>query len=154
MQTCMHTYMHAYTLMSSCGLFMTTYIHTYIHRWVVVAFFETSGQILQSQGLKHAYMHIYIYTYSDFHNDCLFFSTKKNYIDTERWEQRPKRFALAPEFELEFFFWEKKRQSLWKSEFIHRWAVVAFFETSSERIKTQGLMHVCIHTYIHTYTDG
>jgi hypothetical protein len=41
----------------------------------------------------------------------LFLAQKKNYIDTERWEQRPKRWALAPECELEFFFIEKKKDS-------------------------------------------
>ncbi len=38
-----------------------------------------------------------------------FFSTKKTYIDTEPWEQRPNRCALAPEFELEFFLSRKKK---------------------------------------------
>jgi hypothetical protein len=38
-----------------------------------------------------------------------FLAQKKHYIDTERWEQRPKRCTLALEIELEFFFIEKKK---------------------------------------------
>ncbi len=39
----------------------------------------------------------------------VFLEHKKNNIDTERWEQRPKRCALAPEFEIEFFLSRKKK---------------------------------------------
>ncbi len=36
---------------------------------------------------------------------------KKNYFDTERWDQRPNWSILGPEFELEVFFMEEKKHN-------------------------------------------
>ncbi len=51
-----------------------TDMHVCIHAFTYYVTYTYSGFILTA----------YVHTYSDFHNDCLFFGTKKNYIDTER----------------------------------------------------------------------
>jgi hypothetical protein len=57
-------------------------------------------------------------TYSDFHNDCLFFSRKKKFKFKFRSQSAPVRSLFSALGINIIVFVLKKRQSLWKSEYI------------------------------------
>ena len=61
-------------------------------------------------------VHKHARTYADFHNDCLFLAQKKTILIPNA-ENKDRTGALwLRNLNLSFFFREKKRQSLWKSE--------------------------------------
>ncbi len=96
--------------------------------------------------------------YSHFHNDCLFFSLKKklNVWSCERnapvWD-----FSTALGTTV-FSFFLKKRQSLWKWEYIHLfWLQSDLYESwnnlwiAAATETDLAYIHTYIHTCIHTY---
>ncbi len=71
-QTCIHISYHIQTCTFRLISYTCMHIHYHIHTCTYTC---AIMKLLTTKDIR---------TYSDFHNDCLFFSTRKNYIDTER----------------------------------------------------------------------
>ncbi len=81
---------------------------------------------------------------SHFHNDCLFFSTTKNNIDTECWEQRPNLCLWLWNLSLSFLYGEKKIEN--ESNWVCSTASVAIqsvFFIDHKNILSQWWLLVC-----------
>jgi hypothetical protein len=89
------------------------------------------------------------YTYSDFHNDCPVLAQKKPILILNAVNKDRTGALWLRNWNLSFFYGEKKRQSLWKSEY--RTYVHNLQPHHTLYTHTHTYIHTCIHTCIHTY---
>ncbi len=91
---CVYIYMHVRNqiLCLYAYVYMCMYVCIMqVCAWIERAWYRKGGADRKQREFKRNAR------YSHSHNDCLFCSTKKNYVDTECWEQRPNPCVLAPE---------------------------------------------------------
>jgi hypothetical protein len=93
-----------------------TYTYIYIYIYIYIYAHNICMQVYMHSRVK--IRHTAIDTYSDFHNDCLFLAQEKTIL-VRNAENKDRSSALwLRNLNLSFFYEEKKRQSLWKSEYI------------------------------------
>ncbi len=136
---CMHacTHTHAHTCIYT-GRRVDTHTHTCMY--------------------THSCMQVWKIWYSDFHNDCLFFSTKKNYVNTERLRTKDEPVRFGSGIWTCVFFIEKKKTVIMEIRVNYgkrhvpmcKWYIHRYVSMNACILQNQAT----IHAYIHICADG